>query len=91
MAKEIRKKKSFGTLYVDSVSPDYGEDYPISINMKITFEEALKLHLSLGQALAKLNSYDRATGPGKNSAVNLCYHTRTKRLAVNEVQLPKKR
>ncbi|HQU92396.1 MAG TPA: hypothetical protein PLK77_08875 [Pyrinomonadaceae bacterium] len=91
MAKEIRTKKSFGTLDVESVSPDYGDDYPISINMKITFEEALKLHLSLGQALAKLNSYDRSTVGGKNSAVNLCFHTRTRRLTVNEVQLPRNR
>lgn len=90
MPTEIKTKKSFGTLDVAAVSPDWGDDFPISLNMIVSFEEALKLHLSLGQALAKLNTYNRSTAAGKNSAVNLCFHTRTMRLAVNEAQLPKK-
>lgn len=89
MASEIKTKKSFGTLDVATVSPDWGDDFPISLNMVVSFEEALKLHLSLGQALAKLNSYNRSTAAGKASAVNICFHTRTMRLTVSETKLPK--
>jgi hypothetical protein len=59
--------------------------------MFISFEEALKLHLSLGQALAKLNSYDRATTEGKRSAICLCHFPKSKRITVGETPLPKKK
>jgi hypothetical protein len=48
---------------------------------------SLKLRLSLGQALAKLNSYNRSTTAGKRSAINLCVYTRKRRITVNESQL----
>ena len=51
MAK-IKTKKSFGGASVDRVSPPPGDDWPKAINTVISFEEALKLHLGLGQALA---------------------------------------
>lgn len=59
------------------------------MNLVISFEEALKLHLSLGQALGKLNSYNRATVGGKRSAINLCVYTQKKRITVNEAKLPR--
>lgn len=45
---------------VDHFSPPL-TDVPKAINVNISFEEALKLHLSLGQALGKLNSYNQST------------------------------
>ncbi len=85
----IKTKKTFGTTEVIKLSPEPTNDAPISLNMVITFEEALKLNLSLGQALAKLNSYNRSTVDGKRTAINLCLHRLTSRITVNETKLAK--
>ena len=84
MAKEIRTKSSFGSVTIDRFSPALSEDVPKAINVHISFEEALRLHLGLGQLLGKLNSYDRSTKAGKNSAVNLCLFTEKQRITINE-------
>ncbi|MEK7856487.1 MAG: hypothetical protein AAB288_10375, partial [Acidobacteriota bacterium] len=55
----------------------------------LSFEEALKVHLSLGQELAKLNSYNRATAEGKRTAIDLCLYPHKKRITIVEVSLPK--
>ena len=52
--------------------------------MHISFEEATRLHLGLGQLLGKLNSYNRATKQGRQSAVNLCIYTQGHRITINE-------
>ncbi|MBS1717645.1 MAG: hypothetical protein JSS72_07925 [Armatimonadetes bacterium] len=92
MAKEIKTKSSFGTIRVDHVSPPLSGDTPKGINLVISFEEALKLHLGLLQVLGKLNGYNRNTAEGKASAINLCLFTDTNRLTINEdkVKQPKK-
>ena len=84
MPANIKKKESFGSVTVDHVSPAYDESAPTAINVHISFEEALKLHLGLGQALAQLNSYNRSTRAGRRSAVNLCIYTAKGRITVNE-------
>ncbi|MHC5053958.1 MAG: hypothetical protein ACYTKD_04495 [Planctomycetota bacterium] len=80
----IRTKKAFGTLSIDHSSPDRIEDWPKAINVILSFEEALKLHLGLGQALGQLNSYNRATKAGRDAAVNLCIFTKQQRITINE-------
>jgi hypothetical protein len=89
MAKEIKTKQTFGGMEVDQIKPEPKEGVPPAMNIIITFEDALKLHLSLGQALAKLNSYNRSTTAGKRSAVNLCLYPHKRRITVNEGQLSK--
>ncbi len=84
MAKDIKQKKSFGSVRVSRFSPPLPAATPKAINIHISFEEAMRLHLGLGQALAKLNSYDRSTKAGKRSAVNLCLYTQAKRITINE-------
>jgi len=83
MAKEIKTKKSFGSVTIDHFSPALTEDMPKAINIHISFEEAMRLHLGLGQALAKLNSYDRSTKSGKKTAVNLCLYRQVERITIN--------
>ena len=39
------------------------------------FEEALKLHLAIGERLSAINKLNRATKLGKKAAVNLCAYT----------------
>jgi hypothetical protein len=87
MATQIKTKKTFGGADITRFSPEPKDDSPTTQNIIISFEDALKLHLSLGQALAKLNGYDRATGSGKRSAVKLSVHRRTMRIVVDEIQL----
>ncbi len=83
MAKTPRTKVTFGSATVDHFSPKLN-DVPKAINVNVSFEEALKLHLSLGQALGKLNSYNRSTKQGRDAAVNLCIYTQQGRIAVVE-------
>ena len=80
----IRRKETFGGANIDHISPPIPEGTPKAINMTLSFEEALKLHLSLGQILGKLNGYDRSTKAGKKSAVNLCVYTQADRIVVVE-------
>lgn len=82
--KAIKTKKTFGTVQVDRFSPQEKEDWPKAINIHISFDEALRLHLGLSEILGKLNSYDRSTKEGKRSAVNLCLYTQQKRITINE-------
>ena len=85
MPTEIKTKQTFGGADIAQISPE--PERP-TVNVVITFEEALKLHLSLGQALARLNSYNRATAPGRRSAINLCLFAKKKRITVKEAKLP---
>ncbi len=84
MAKEIKTKSSFGTVRIDHFSPPLPEGTPKGINVVLSFEEALKLHVGLMQILGKLNGYNRNTKEGKASAVNLCVFTDSNRITINE-------
>lgn len=84
MAKEIKTKSTFGTVRVDHFSPPLPDGTPKGINVVISFEEALKLHIGLMQILGKLNGYNRNTRDGKASAVNLCIFTNDNRITINE-------
>lgn len=91
MAIEIKTKKTFGTISLDRISPELDPTTPKALNIYVSFEEALKLYFGLGQALAKLNGYDRSTIAGKNSAVNMCVYPHTRQITLNEGQLKKKK
>lgn len=84
MSKEIRTKKSFGSVQINHISPQVTPEMPKALNLHISFEEAMRLHLGLSQALAKLNSYDRSTRDGRRSAVNLCVYLDKERITINE-------
>lgn len=89
MPTEIRtKQKTFGGADVAHFRSPPAQELPQVISIIVSFEEALKLHLSLGQALARLNSYHRATIKGKRSAVNLRLYTEKRRIVVDQSQLP---
>lgn len=84
MAQEIKTKRSFGSVRVDRFSPTVPDGLPKALNIHVSFEEAMRLHLGLGQVLAKLNSYDRSTKAGRRSAVNLCLYLQAERITINE-------
>ena len=89
MAKEIKRKETFGGATVDHIRPKLPDGMPPALNIVLSFEEALKLHLSLGQLLGQLNSYNRSTTAGKQSAANLCLFTEKLRITVNEDKVRK--
>ncbi|MEX2171414.1 MAG: hypothetical protein WD851_18995 [Pirellulales bacterium] len=87
----LRTKASFGTCNADHLSPAPADDAPRSVNIAISFEESLKLHFALGQALAKLNSYDRSRTEGKRTCVNLCLFPHLRYITVTESKLRAKK
>lgn len=54
--------ETFGGIEVAQIRPEPVDCVPTAMNIVISFEEALKLHLSLCQASAKLKSYNSAVG-----------------------------
>lgn len=91
MANTIRRKSTFGSATVNHFSPPLPDTAPTAINTVLSFEDALKLHLSLGQVLGHLNGYDRSTTEGKRTAVNLCIYTKGHRIAVVEDKIKKEK
>jgi len=86
MAREIKRKSSFGTVAVDHLSPSVGESWPKALNVVLSFAETLKPHLGLGQILGRLNECNRWTKEGRRSAINLCVFTDVGQIMVNEGQ-----
>ncbi len=83
------KKQSFGGVQVARVRPEPTEQVPKATHVILSFEEALKLRLSLEQVLLKLNTYNRALREGRRAAVDICIYPRRRRMVVFEGKLPK--
>lgn len=85
-------KKTFGGCDIDSVSPELAALNAATkvLNVRISFEEALKLHLSILECISKLNSYNRGTKAGKRTALNLAIHLPKNRLTVTQASQPAK-
>ena len=63
----VPKKFSFGGCDIENTSPELialTAETKI-LNVRIGFEEALKLHLAIGECISKLNSYNRSKRAGK--------------------------
>ncbi|MGB8769446.1 MAG: hypothetical protein WCC92_07525 [Candidatus Korobacteraceae bacterium] len=59
------------------------------LNIEVGFEDALKLHLAVGECISKLNQFNRATTVGKRAALNLVVHLDSNRITVNETRAKK--
>lgn len=86
---EIPKKKTFGGAYAAMIRPEPDNATPRAFNVHLPFDEALKLHFAIGQALARIGGYNRSTSAGKRAAVNLCLYPHKRRITVNEARLRK--
>lgn len=82
-AKTQKKKSSYGGCTIDHFSPPLKPEWPKAINIVLSFEEAMKLSLSLQHRLLDINGLNRSTKDGKAAAVNLCVYTQTGRITVN--------
>jgi hypothetical protein len=83
MAKQAKKKQSYGGCTVARFSPEVGPTWPTAVNVVLTFEEAMKLSLSLQHRLLDINALNRSTREGKAQAVNLCLYPDRRRMTVN--------
>ena len=80
------KTSSFGSCKIAKYSPNkkrLNQNTKI-LNIKIEFEEALKLNLALDECIRKLNKYKRSSSAGKKAAVNIALHLNLDRIAVIE-------
>jgi hypothetical protein len=85
MSQEL-KTFSFGGGTFNRTSPEIAKLSPDTkmLNIEIGFEEALKLHLAIGECISKLNQYNRSTTSGKRTTLNLAVHLNSSRITVNE-------
>jgi hypothetical protein len=86
------KTFSFGGCDFSRTSPAVGalSSNTQVLNIEIEFEEALKLHLAIGECVRKLNSYKRNTTAGRRTALNLAVHLSKNRVTINETKLAAK-
>jgi hypothetical protein len=80
-----KKKATHGGCKYASLSPATMNENVKVLNFSLAFEEALKLHLSLGQALAELNSYNRSTGAGKRKCAKLAFYLEEKKRRIRVI------
>jgi len=83
------KTFSFGGCDFSRTSPAVETFSPNTqvLSIEIGFEDALKLHLAIGECVRKLNSYKRSTTAGKRTALNLAVHLSKNRVTINETKL----
>jgi hypothetical protein len=86
------KTFSFGGCDIDQTSPELNALNANTqvLNVRVGFEESLKLHLAIGECIRKLNSYKRSTSAGKRTALNIAIHLSKGRLTINEARVPVK-
>jgi len=84
MASHVRGKRTFGSVCVDHLTPARNVQWPKAINIKLSFKEALKLHLGLGRLLGHLTSQDHAALQGRRAAVSLCLRPGPGRITITE-------
>ncbi|HVT13102.1 MAG TPA: hypothetical protein VHE55_12630 [Fimbriimonadaceae bacterium] len=84
---EPKTKSSFGTVKINNFSPALPDTVPLGINVQITYEEALKLHIGLQRLLLKMDSYNRNDKRAKELGVCLCIFRDVHSLTVTEQKL----
>jgi hypothetical protein len=83
---EIREKKDdyHGYCRVSRLPPNIADKNIRSVNMSLTFEEALRLSTALQSAILKLNRYNRSATSGKKMGLVLSLKTQNKMINVIE-------
>jgi len=76
------KEGSFGACTFDSVSPKALSASTTTLNVALSFEEALKLNLAIDEAVHQLGRYHRATRAAKRMGVRFVIHINKKRVRV---------
>lgn len=82
MAEKKQKGTSCGSCDYVVRSPKTLGANSKALNIKIGFEEALKLKISVDECVLRLNKLNRATRAGKRAALGLIVYLDKKRLQV---------
>lgn len=86
-----QQKVTFGGCDFNATSPPRKKFSPTTptLNVVVSFEDALKLNLAIQACLGRLNGYKRSTTAGRRSALNLAIYFGAERLTVTEGKLSK--
>jgi hypothetical protein len=68
----------------DAFAPGSTAKVPKSINLGMSFEEALKFSLAVQSCVQALNRYNRATKAGRDMGLGLCIKFDAKQITVME-------
>ncbi len=85
MSKARTKSESyFGGCATDEIRLPQRSDNSQVVDITISFEEAMKLHLAISECLLKLNRYHRGTKGGKETSLVLSVKIDKERIDVLE-------
>jgi len=86
-----RVKQSLGSCRFEQISPQREALEPTTrvLNVLISFEDALKLHVAIQNCVLRLNGYDRSTVDGRRAAMNLAVFLDQKAITITEGNLPR--
>jgi hypothetical protein len=92
-AKALLRKKdtSFGSAYYERTSVPLPVEGRTGLSVHLSFEEGLKLQLSLQQALWELNRLDRRSPRSRSKSVALTMFPHQNRITVNMGTVKKRR
>ena len=83
---KLREKKahSYGVIFLDQIAPSIPVEGRKPIEIDITMDEALKLHLGLLQALTELNRLDRRSPKSRARGIRLSLYPDQNRMMVEQ-------
>ena len=89
MAQDDNRKSTFGGADFGKISPprEQLDGETRILNLKLSFENALKLNLAIDECVRALNAYKLSTSAGKHAALHLAIHLDKGRITVSEGKL----
>jgi hypothetical protein len=79
-----KRAQSYGAVFLDQITPPIPVTGRKPIEIDITLEEGLKLHLALLQALSELNRLDRRSPQARARGIRLALYPDKNRLMVEQ-------
>ena len=83
---KLREKKalSYGVIFLDQIAPSIPVEGRKPIEIDMTMDEGLKLHLGLLQALTELNRLDRRSPKSRARGIRLSLYPDQNRMMVEQ-------
>jgi hypothetical protein len=85
-AAKLRTKGAdrYGVVFIDQINPAISIENSKSIDIDLTIDEGLKLHLALWQALSDLNRLDRRSSKARARGVRFSLYPEQRRMMVEQ-------
>ena len=84
MAAQIKKGASCGSCDYRSRSPIVVASTTKALNVKLSFEDSLKLKAAIDECVSRLNNRNRATKSGKSATLELIVYLDNQRVQIVE-------